>query len=199
MRKNKRNKRNIHWLTTLLILVVCLFTQKQEVGDSSVIQAKCTTQVEKNAKVEKTTKVKEITKVENTTEVEKSQESTESNESQIKKMKLKYVTEPYIIESTAYIATGNSCADGTMPIDGETLAGKREWIGRSCNLYYIAQDGSVGELIGTYKFHDTGFGDDPDGDGVGTIQNGQRIDIFMGSYDRAINWGVRNVYIEFLN
>lgn len=111
----------------------------------------------------------------------------------------KYVTEPYIIECTAYNPTGNPCRDGTYPVEGDTLAGKYCWLGRHCNLYYINDDGSIGSLIGTYTFHDTGFGHDPDGDGIGYIQTGQRIDLYMESYQRAVNWGVKKVYIEFLD
>lgn len=110
-----------------------------------------------------------------------------------------YVTEPYIIECTAYNPTGQPCRDGTYPIEGETLAGKYSWLGRHCNLYYVNNDGSIGSMIGNYTFHDTGFGHDPDGDGIGSIQTGERIDLFMESYDQAVNWGVQKVYIEFLD
>lgn len=54
-------------------------------------------------------------------------------------------------------------------------------------------------MIGNYTFHDTGFGHDPDGDGIGSIQTGERIDLFMESYDQAVDWGVQKVYIEFLD
>lgn len=110
-----------------------------------------------------------------------------------------YVTEPYLIECTAYNPTGNPCKDGSYPVEGETVAGKSEWLGRSCNLYYCNKDGKIGNLIGMYTFHDTGFGHDSDGDGIGSIQTGERIDLFMESHYNAINWGVRNVYIEFLD
>lgn len=105
----------------------------------------------------------------------------------------------YIIESTAYCPTGNLCRDETVPVEGETIAGKYEWLGRQCNLYYCNEDGSIGELMGKYTFHDTGFGHDPDGDGIGSIQDGSRIDIFMEEYNRAKQWGIRNIYIEFLD
>lgn len=111
----------------------------------------------------------------------------------------KYVTEPYIIECTAYNPTGNPCRDGTYPVEGDALAGKYSWLGRHCNLYYCTSDGQIGNLIGTYTFHDTGFGHDPDGDGIGSIQTGERIDLYMESYQQAVNWGVQNVYIEFLD
>lgn len=111
-----------------------------------------------------------------------------------------YVAEPYIIECTAYIPTGNPCRDGSWPIEGETIAGMEKWLGRHCNLYYRDEEtGDVGELIGTYIFHDTGFGDDPDGDGIGSIENGSRIDLFMNNEEEAWEWGVKEIYIEFLD
>lgn len=109
-----------------------------------------------------------------------------------------YVTEPYLIECTAYIPSGNPCRDGTYPVEGITLAGRESWLGRHCNLYYC-NDGEIGEIIGTFTFHDTGFGHDPDGDGIGSIETGERIDLFMESYKRAMDWGIKYVYIEFLD
>lgn len=79
-------------------------------------------------------------------------------------------------ELTAYIATGNPCADGVYPSVGYTVAcnDKRLWHKK----VYI-------EGYGTYFVHDTG----------GMSSN--VIDIFMGSYDEAIQFGRRlaNVYI----
>ena len=110
-----------------------------------------------------------------------------------------FVTEPYLIDCSAYCETGNPCKDGTYPKVGETVAGKKEWLGRSCNLYYCTKDGEIGDLIGTYIFHDTGFGDDADGDGIGSIEAGTKIDLYLGDYDTCIKWGVPKVYIEFLD
>ena len=112
---------------------------------------------------------------------------------------IQYVTEPYIIECTAYNPTGKQCCDGTWPVEGVTVAGKKSWLGRSCRLYYLGKDNTIGKLIGTYTFHDTGFGHDPDGDGIGSIETGERIDLFMDSYTQAVNWGVQKVWIEFLD
>ena len=103
----------------------------------------------------------------------------------------------YVVESTAYHNPNNNyCYDGTVPVEGLTLAGKKEWVGNSVRLYECI-DGQKGKLMGIYEFHDTGFGNDIDGDGVGSIQDGTCIDIFMENYDDCINWGRRLVIMEF--
>ena len=100
----------------------------------------------------------------------------------------------FMVECTAYYNPNNNlCADGTVPISGHTLAGKREWVGKKCKLY----DEEL-KLIGEYRFHDTGFGNDIDGDGVGSIQEGKCIDIFMDTRNECIEWGRKNVWIEWI-
>jgi 3D (Asp-Asp-Asp) domain-containing protein len=79
-------------------------------------------------------------------------------------------------ELTAYIATGNPCADGVYPQVGYTVASNDP------NLWHrwIRIEG-----YGDYYVHDTG----------GMASN--VIDIFVGSYDEAIQFGRRtaDVYI----
>lgn len=79
-------------------------------------------------------------------------------------------------ELTAYIATGNPCADGVYPEVGHTAA---------CNDPELWHKWIEIEGYGTYYVHDTG----------GMASN--VIDIFMGSYDEAIQFGRRTaeVYI----
>lgn len=79
-------------------------------------------------------------------------------------------------ELTAYIATGNPCADGVYPQTGHTAA---------CNDPALWHKWIEIEGYGTYYVHDTG----------GMASN--VIDLFMGSYDEAISFGRRNaeVYI----
>lgn len=80
------------------------------------------------------------------------------------------------LELTAYIATGNPCADGAYPQVGYTVASNDPalWHRR----IHI-------EGYGDYYVHDTG------GMGIGTL------DIFVGSYDEAMQFGRRtaDVYI----
>jgi len=78
---------------------------------------------------------------------------------------------------TAYCATGNACADGVMPSCGYTIA---------CNDPSLWHHWVYIEGYGTYYCHDTGG-----------MPSNYIIDIFVGSYDEAINFGVgsANVYI----
>ena len=79
-------------------------------------------------------------------------------------------------ELTAYIATGNPCADGVYPSVGYTVA---------CNDPALWHHWIRIEGYGDYYVHDTG--------GMASSV----IDIFVGSYDEAITFGRRgaNVYI----
>lgn len=79
-------------------------------------------------------------------------------------------------ELTAYIATGNACADGSMPQVKYTAA---------CNDPSLWHHWVLIEGYGMYYIHDTG--------GMASSV----IDIFVGSYDEAIAFGRRgaNVYI----
>jgi 3D (Asp-Asp-Asp) domain-containing protein len=81
-----------------------------------------------------------------------------------------------VYELTAYISTGNPCADGSYPTTGFTVASNdsrlwHKWI-------HI-------EGYGDYYVHDTG--------GMAT----NVLDVFVGSYDEAIQFGRRTaeVYI----
>ena len=80
-------------------------------------------------------------------------------------------------ELTAYIATGNPCADGVYPQTGFTAASNDPKLWHKT----IEVEG-----YGTYYVHDTG----------GMSSN--VIDIFVGSYDEAVQFGRRSadVYIK---
>lgn len=100
-----------------------------------------------------------------------------------------YGAELIEIESTAYYE-GTVCADGTEPVVNLTLAGRKEWIGKTAALY-ISKDGLISEFIGYYEFHDTG-GDE-------RLKNGTCIDIFMQDRDTCLQWGRRNVFMMILD
>lgn len=80
------------------------------------------------------------------------------------------------MELTAYMWTGNPCADGVYPAEGYTAASNDP------NLWHkwVYIDG-----VGTYYIHDTG----------GMASN--VIDIYLGTYDACVSFGRRsaNVYI----
>lgn len=191
----RRKRVCISFLVTLssMFLVAFSFSGEYQGEQSSNIQFENGILTEVSTSASEQVKYSTIS-----TLIEKVTEKQEQEEKETKTKK-RYVTKPYVVECTAYNPTGNPCKDGTYPVEGETLAGKYSWLGRHCNLYYCTDDGKIGKKIGTYTFHDTGFGHDPDGDGIGSIQTGQRIDLFMESTQEAKCWGVRNVYIEFLD
>lgn len=95
--------------------------------------------------------------------------------------------QPFRIDASAYCYTGHPCADGSYPIEGVTIAGRPEWIGKACIVYSIKDDGSIGPMIGIYQIRDTG--------GY-YIRTGQRIDIYMRKKSECRKWGVKHVYIQ---
>lgn len=102
-------------------------------------------------------------------------------------------TKPTKIRATCYLPTGNRCATGVYPRHGITVAGKREWFGKTCILYHINKDGSIGKLIGYFVVEDTGgyF-----------IRNGIRIDVYRDTMDEARAWIKKHgdyVYMQLLN
>lgn len=93
------------------------------------------------------------------------------------------------VSSTAYYnPNGNRTADDSQTIAGLTLAGKREWLGRSCRLYRLD-----GICLGRYEFHDTGWGID------GDILRGETVDIYFDTHDECIQYGRQDIYVEFLD
>jgi hypothetical protein len=97
-------------------------------------------------------------------------------------------------------------ASGRELVKGKSVAGMVRWLGRYANIYACNEDGSVGELLGTYRFDDTGYGSSTgegsskilEGKSVGTIENGECIDMYVNSESECYDWGVRNVYIQFV-
>lgn len=115
---------------------------------------------------------------------------------------------PFImLSSTAYWDEYNRrSASGRQLVQGHSLAGKVEWLGRICELYTYSEDGP-GEYLGVYRFDDTGYGAESgkgsskilNGKTIGTIENGTCIDIYMNTESECINYGRRNVYIKFID
>lgn len=81
-------------------------------------------------------------------------------------------------ELTAYVATGNPCADGVYPEIGYTVA---------CNDPALWHKWIYIEGYGNYYVHDTG----------GMSSN--VIDIFVGSYDEAIQFGRRSADVYMID
>lgn len=76
------------------------------------------------------------------------------------------------------------------------VAGKKEWLGNTCTLYTVDENGNPGEFIGTYEFLDTGYGIN------GSIINGTSIDVWHSTEEAVWEW-VRTygdyVYMEMSN
>lgn len=82
------------------------------------------------------------------------------------------------------------------------IAGKKEWLGRTCNLYRVNEDNSIGELIGSYEFLDTGYGIDvTTSNGIkGSLELGKSVDVWHPSEESVWEWMKEYgdyVYIEF--
>ena len=96
--------------------------------------------------------------------------------------------EEYIsMTATAYCIDGTT-ATGTHTRSG-ICAGKREWFGKTA-VVYADNHGEIGDLIGIYKVEDTGGS---------TIRSGKVLDIWVPSYEEAIQFGRRKVHVYLLN
>ena len=88
------------------------------------------------------------------------------------------------IRCTCYTAKADAITASGKVVKESYIAGKREWIGKTCKLY--DKDKNV---IGTFEFADTGAGIDTDGDGKGdSIKCGKSIDVYRSSLKRCYDW-----------
>lgn len=105
-----------------------------------------------------------------------------------------YEFEPYpgaiekYIEATAY-CYGNTTCTGKPVREGIAAMSKR-YLGMTAIVYELDENGQPFEYIGIYEIEDTG-GDE-------RIRNGNCIDIFMDSYDEAINFGRKQVVVYLI-
>lgn len=113
-----------------------------------------------------------------------------------------------LVSSTAYYDEYNRhSASMRELIEGHSIAGKVSWLNRSVNIYKCNSDGTVGEFMGTYTFDDTGYGAESgygqskilEGRTVGTIENGACIDFFFDTEAECVDYGRRNIYIQFID
>ena len=103
--------------------------------------------------------------------------------------------EPQKVRCTCYCEHGRT-ATGAKTRYG-IVAAKKEWIGCTIEINAVAEDGTVGELVGLFEVQDTGSGMDSDGDGKGdTIINGQSIDVWVASLRDAYEW--RDTYGDYV-
>ena len=88
--------------------------------------------------------------------------------------------EPKYIRCTGYCDYGYT-KSGQYVRDG-IMAGKKEWLGKTCVVYQVNEDGSCGDMIGVYEFLDTGKGIN------GSLINGTSIDIWFPTESEVWNW-----------
>ncbi len=105
-----------------------------------------------------------------------------------------------IIRCTGYCDYGYT-KSGEYVREG-IIAGKKEWLGRTCNLYRVNEDKSIGELIGSYEFLDTGYGiKTKTANGVqGSLKLGKSVDVWHPTEESIWDWMEEYgdyVYIEF--
>jgi hypothetical protein len=97
-----------------------------------------------------------------------------------------------IIRCTGYNDIGYT-KSGEYTRDG-IIAGKEEWLGRTCNLYRVNEDGTMGDIIGSYEFLDTGYGIN------GSLIDGTSVDVWHPTEKAVWDWVAEYgdyVYIEF--
>lgn len=113
-----------------------------------------------------------------------------------------------LVSSTAYYDKYNrKPASMRELIEGHSIAGKVSWLNKSVNIYKCNEDGTIGEFIGEYTFDDTGYGAESGvgeskilkGRTIGTIENGTCIDFFFDTEAECLEYGRRNVYIQFID
>lgn len=90
----------------------------------------------------------------------------------------------YHMQATAYCINGTT-ASGTQTRVG-VAASKREWLGKTAKVYRVDKDGNPTSLIGTYSIEDTGGK---------SISSGKVIDLWFSTYEEAINFGRKSVYV----
>lgn len=107
------------------------------------------------------------------------------------------------IRCTVYTDQEHKTASGQTVRKG-VLAGKKEWIGKTCILYSIEKDENgnetIGRQLGIYEFLDTGKGISST-DGTGSIRNGDSIDMWHATEAEAWGWVKSNgnyVYMQFI-
>ena len=112
------------------------------------------------------------------------------------------------VSSTAYWDKYNrTSASGRTLVEGKSIAGKIEWLGKYADIYACNDDGTLGDLLGTYRFDDTGYGAETGyGDSIiledksiGTIENGTCIDFYRENESDCWSYGRRDVYIVIKN
>ena len=95
------------------------------------------------------------------------------------------------IKATAYCHNSGHTASGTVPMEGRTLAGKREWFGKTALVLEDKGNGIEPEnFIGCFQVED--IGGDP-------IKKGYVVDVFIEDYVSAKEFGCKDVFIYLID
>ncbi len=96
------------------------------------------------------------------------------------------------VKATAYCLTKNPTATGTKTRPG-VVAGKREWLGKTCVAWLDDGDGIIKpeNYYGTFHFEDLG--------GTDAIKNGYVIDIWIEGYENAKQFGCKKMIIHIID
>lgn len=95
------------------------------------------------------------------------------------------------VKATAYCLNKNLTAMETKPRFG-VVAGKREWLGKTCVMWLDDGDGIIKpeNYYGTFCFEDLGGSD--------AIKAGYVIDVWIEGYENAKNFGCKKMIIQIL-
>lgn len=82
---------------------------------------------------------------------------------------------------------------GTVTMTGQRprrgiCAVREDWVGKTALVWKRNNSDTVGEFLGIWECLDTGFGADPDGDGIGSIQEGWVIDMYFPTQEEVEEW-----------
>jgi len=95
--------------------------------------------------------------------------------------------------ATAYCPTGRLTATQTVPKEGRTIAGKREWFGKTLMVFEDKGYGIAPEnYLGTFICEDTSKAGSP-------VAAGRVVDILIEDYERAVQFGSKKVIIYIID
>jgi len=95
------------------------------------------------------------------------------------------------VKATAYCYNSGTTSTGTVPEEGRTLAGCPDWYGKTIVMWEDKGCGIQPEnYIGTFICEDTGG--EP-------IRKGYVVDVFITEYERAKQFGSKNVIIQIID
>lgn len=95
------------------------------------------------------------------------------------------------VKATAYCLDKNLTAMETKPRFG-VVAGKREWLGKTCIAWFDDGDGQIKphNYFGTFCFEDLGGSD--------AIKAGYVIDVWIEGYENAKQFGCKDLIIQII-